>query len=68
MSGSQSHPAILRTLAGHATITCTENRVFDISNIAIELPDKAWELLRLADAEKDLDDIRAVCARSISID
>lgn len=48
------------TRIGHVAKDCTNNRVFDLSNIAEATVEVAWENLVKADAEKDLDDVRAV--------
>ncbi|KAI9826675.1 MAG: hypothetical protein M1819_007309 [Sarea resinae] len=43
---------------GHKVLECKNNRVFDLSKIPDMDPDEAWEMLKKADAERDLDDFR----------
>ena len=45
---------------GHGAKDCKNNRVFDMSSIADATAEVAWENLEKADAEKDLDEVRAV--------
>ena len=47
-------------LQGHKTSDCKENRKFDLNDIPDETPDQAWASLKKADAERDLEDFRAV--------
>ena len=45
---------------GHATIECKDNHVFDMSEVPDMGPEDAWAAIRSADAEEDLDDLKAV--------
>lgn len=45
---------------GHRAAECKANRVVDMSNIPNKSPEEAWNLLKAADAEGDLDDFREV--------
>jgi len=54
------HAGLLTRKSGHVPKDCTKNRVFDLSDIADATVEVAWDNLLKADAEKDLDEIRAV--------
>ncbi|KAI9753347.1 MAG: hypothetical protein M4579_005205 [Chaenotheca gracillima] len=43
---------------GHLTLDCKNPRAFDRSNVADMDGDKAWEVLKVADKERDLDAFR----------
>ncbi|KAI9813656.1 MAG: hypothetical protein M1827_003727 [Pycnora praestabilis] len=43
---------------GHKALGCENNRVMDLSKIRVMEPDDAWNMLKVADAEHDLDDFR----------
>ncbi|QGA16444.1 hypothetical protein EYB26_004111 [Talaromyces marneffei] len=43
---------------GHKTSECNENRKFDLNDVADETPQDAWDKLKKADTERDLDDFR----------
>lgn len=45
---------------GHKAAECKSNRVLDLSKIASKSPEEAWDLLKAAAAEGDLDDFREV--------
>jgi len=45
---------------GHKATECKANRVLDLSKIATKDPEEAWEMVKRADAEGDLDDFREV--------
>jgi hypothetical protein len=45
---------------GHKATECKANRVLDLSKIANKDPEEAWEMVKRADAEGDLDDFREV--------
>ena len=45
---------------GHKTIDCTENRKFDQNDVPDKLPEEAWDMMKKAAAEKDLEDFREV--------
>ena len=70
LQGRRSDQALNQTLCsrtvgltgylGHGAKDCKNNRVFDMSSIADATAEVAWDNLEKADAEKDLDEIRAV--------
>ncbi|KAI5299518.1 hypothetical protein KEM56_003182, partial [Ascosphaera pollenicola] len=43
---------------GHKTLDCTANRVFDLTTIPDKMPEEAWEMMRKASAEREMDDFR----------
>ncbi|KAI5299789.1 hypothetical protein KEM55_001766, partial [Ascosphaera atra] len=43
---------------GHKAINCTANRVFDLSTIPDKTPEEAWEMMKKASDERDMDDFR----------
>ncbi|KAJ5454483.1 uncharacterized protein N7458_005439 [Penicillium daleae] len=45
---------------GHLAHECKENRKFDLGHIADRLPEEAWEMMKKASNEKDMDDFREV--------
>ena len=47
-------------MPGHKAFGCTNDRKFDTSNIADMTPEDAWELMRKASEERDMDDFRDV--------
>lgn len=51
---------VLIFLLGHKATECKANRVLDLSKIATKHPEEAWEMVKRADAEGDLDDFREV--------
>lgn len=48
-------------LLGHLTKDCTENRKFDTNHIPDKCPDEAWDDIKAASAQRDLEDFREVC-------
>lgn len=58
---SQYIQSLLLTLPlGHLTAECKANRVLDTSFVADMTAEDAWETLKKADEERDLDDFREV--------
>ena len=51
---------------GHKTLDCKDNRLLDWSKIADKTPDDAWEGMKVADADRDLDDLREVRQTTVS--
>ena len=45
---------------GHGAIDCKDNRALDNSKVPLVSPEVAWEKLKAANEERDLDDIRDV--------
>ncbi|KAI9673629.1 MAG: hypothetical protein M1817_002266 [Caeruleum heppii] len=43
---------------GHRTAECTNKRLIDYSDVPDMTPDAAWDILKKADKEKELDDFR----------
>ncbi|KAI5287023.1 hypothetical protein KEM54_006299 [Ascosphaera aggregata] len=43
---------------GHKTLECTANRVFDLTTIPDKMPEEAWEMMRKASAEREMDEFR----------
>ncbi|KAI9791694.1 MAG: hypothetical protein M1835_000129 [Candelina submexicana] len=43
---------------GHKTLECKNNRALDLSGIPNKTPEEAFEMLKAADEERDLDDFR----------
>ena len=57
-----SQSLLLTHRLGHPTSECKANRVFDTSHVADMSAEDAWDALQKADEERDLDEIRTVCA------
>ena len=45
---------------GHKALECKENRVIDYTGIADKDPEAAWNAIKAADADRDLDDLKDV--------
>ncbi|KAL9116846.1 MAG: hypothetical protein Q9187_006624, partial [Circinaria calcarea] len=43
---------------GHKALDCKDNRLLDWSKVADKTPEDAWEGMKVADADRDLDDLR----------
>lgn len=56
----ESADQLTRWLTGHKTKDCKANRKFDLDHVADKLPEEAWDMMRKASNEKDLDDFREV--------
>ncbi|KAL9116604.1 MAG: hypothetical protein Q9187_006870, partial [Circinaria calcarea] len=56
----EKQPEICRNCKkeGHKAMDCKENRLLDWSKIADKTPEDAWEGMKVADADRDLDDLR----------
>ncbi|THC99342.1 hypothetical protein EYZ11_001154 [Aspergillus tanneri] len=45
-------------MEGHLTMECKSNRKFDMNHIPDKLPDEAWNAIKAASAERNLEDFR----------
>ncbi|MCJ1371150.1 hypothetical protein MMC20_002365 [Loxospora ochrophaea] len=48
----------LTSRLGHSAFDCKNNRALDLSQIEDKSPEEAWDMLKAADTERDLDDFR----------
>lgn len=57
----------LISFQGHKALDCKGNRLLDWSKVADKTPDDAWEGMKVADGDRDLDDLREVCYITILV-